>query len=44
MLMIEEEPKNDFKNYGEEWAKFYKYFMIQGQAQKKEDWGHVGLE
>ncbi|KAF3627114.1 14-3-3 protein 8 [Capsicum annuum] len=42
MLMMEAEPKNEFKNYGEEWAKCYTYFMIQVQVQKKEDWAHMG--
>ncbi|KAF3640410.1 Actin-like ATPase superfamily protein isoform 2 [Capsicum annuum] len=41
MLMLEAEPKNESKNYGEEWAKCYTYFMIQVQVQKEEDWAHM---
>lgn len=44
MFMREEEPKNESKNYGEEWGKCYTYFMIQVQAQKEEDWAHVGFD
>lgn len=48
MLIVEEaskdEPKKMFivekksKNYGEEWAKCYTYFMVQVQVQEEEDW------
>ncbi|KAF3653053.1 2-oxoisovalerate dehydrogenase subunit beta, mitochondrial [Capsicum annuum] len=44
MLMMEAEPKNESKNYGEEWAKCYTYFMIQVQVLKEEDWAHIGCD
>lgn len=33
MLIVEEEPKS----YGEKWAKYHIYFMVQ--AQEEGDWG-----
>jgi len=38
MLIMEEKPKNESKNCGEEWSRCYTYFMVQVQAQMEEDW------
>ena len=44
ILIMEEKPKNEFKNCEKEWAKCYTYFMIQVQAQEEEDWVPHGAQ
>lgn len=41
MLIVEEEFKNEPKNYDDEWAKWYTYFMVQIQVKIEKDWVHM---
>lgn len=44
MLITEEKSKNEPKNCGEEWTKYYTYFMVQIGVPMEEDWGPHGAK